>query len=235
MSSHLTRKELKEDSVALHVGETFSFLSAHRSQTIRIASAVVGVALVASATIYYRSSKQDSRQLMLGDAITLQNAPVGAAPPNGGVSFPTEAAKRDAVTKSFTKLVSDQSGSAEAYVAEYALGSMDMDAGNLAEARKKYQDVADHAETNYASLGKLALAQIDFAEGKTSDAQTLLKDLMDHPTDLVSKNQATFVLAKGLAAKQPEDARKLLMPMAAANSDISQVAVAALGELPPQK
>jgi predicted negative regulator of RcsB-dependent stress response len=230
--SHLTRKELKQDNVALRVGETFGFLNTHRTQTIQIVGAVLVLALIIGGTLFYRSSRQESRQLALGDAIALQNAPVGTAPPNGGPSFPSETAKRDAVYKAYEKLSSEYSGSNEGYIAEYTLAGMDVDAGKLADARKKYQDVADHADKNYASLGKLALAQLDFAENKSSDAQALLKDLMEHPTDLVSKNQATFALAKGIANTQPEEARKLLLPLAGSNTDISQVAVAALGELP---
>jgi predicted negative regulator of RcsB-dependent stress response len=109
---------------------------------------------------------------------------------------------------------------------------MDIDSGKPEEARKKYQDVADHADVNYASLGKLALAQLDFADNRTADAQNLLKNLQDHPTDLVSKNQATFALAKGLIPTQPDEARKLLLSLATTQSDISQIAVAAMTDLP---
>jgi hypothetical protein len=55
---------------------------------------------------------------------------------------------------------------------------------------------------------------------------------MDHPTDLVSKNQAAFELAKVLAPSQPAEARKLLLPLASSGTDVSQSAVVALGELP---
>ena len=81
-------------------------------------------------------------------------------------------------------------------MAEYYLGAKALDAGKVDDARKKYQDVADHANANYASLAKLSLAQLDFAENRTAEAENLLKDLMDHPTDLVSKTQATNPYAK---------------------------------------
>jgi len=78
------------------------------------------------------------------------------------------------------------------------------------DARKKYQDVADHAEVNYASLAKLALAEIDASENRNGDAEKLLKDLMDHPTDLVSKTQATIAYARVIGPTRPDEARKLL-------------------------
>jgi predicted negative regulator of RcsB-dependent stress response len=229
---HLTRKELKQDNVALRVEETFQFFSAHRRQSVRIGGAAVALVLIVAAIFYYRGSQQDVRQQMLGEAIALQSAPVGAAPPNGGQSFPSEAAKKDAVIKAYTKIVAGHGGSSEAYVAEYSLAAMDLEAGKFDAARAKYQDVADHANTNYASLGKLALAQLDFAQNKVAEARALLKDLADHPTDLVSKNQATFTLARGLATTQPEEARKLLLPLAGGGTDISQAAVTALGDIP---
>jgi predicted negative regulator of RcsB-dependent stress response len=232
VSTHLTRRELKQDNVALKVEETFDFLSLHRHQAVRWGAAALVVILLAGGGYLYYTSQQDAREQQLGEAIALQAAPVGQAPPNGGQSFPTEVAKNDAVTKAWAKLAAERSGSAEGYIAEYTLASMDTQAGRMDDARKKYQDVADHAGASYSSLAKLALAQLDFAQNKTADAQSILKDLMDHPTDLVSKNQAALVLAKGIAPTQPEEARKLLLPIAGGGTDVSQIAVMALGELP---
>ena len=234
MSDHLTRKELTQDNVALKVGETFSFLTTHRQQTIRIAGGILAVAVIVWAGFYYTGYKQGVRQQALADAIQMQSAPVGAPPPNGGMNFPTEAAKKDAIVKAYSKLTTEFGGSVEGYIAEYTLGTMDAEAGKYPDARTKFQDVADHAETNYASLAKLGLAQLDFAENKVSDARTILKDLIDHPTDLVSKNQATFTLARGLVSTQPAEARKLLLPLASAGGEGGQAAVAAMQDLPPQ-
>ncbi len=232
MPGNLTRKELKQDNVALNVEKTFDFVNLHKKGAVRIAGAVLALVLIVAAVIYYRSSQQDVREQMLGDAITLQSAPVGAAQPNGAPSFPSEAAKQSAVTKAYEKLLSEHSGSPEAYVAEYSLAAMNIQAGKLDDARKQYQDVVDHANANYSSLAKLALAQLDFAGNRTADAQSLLKDLQDHPTDLVSKNQATYVLARGLMPTNPAESRKLLMQLAGSQSEISSVAVSAMNDLP---
>jgi predicted negative regulator of RcsB-dependent stress response len=229
--SHLTRKELKQDNVALRVEETFDFFTTHRQQAIRIGGAALALIVIVAATLYYRSYEQGVREQQLGDAILLQGAPVGAPPPNGGPSFPNEPAKKDAVAKAYAKIVAEHGGSNEAYIAEYTLASLDMEAARFDAARTKYQDIADHAGANYASLAKLSLAQLDAAQNKTPAAQSLLKDLIDHPTDLVSKNQATFELAKVLAPTQPAEARKLLTPLAGAAGDFSQAASTALGDL----
>ncbi len=233
MSDHLSRKELKHDTVAPSLDEVFTNVSSHKSQITKYGGAILAVALVVGLTVYYRDYTAGVRQQALGDAIQTQSAPVGAAQ-GGGPSFPSEAAKKEAVIKAYTKLSTDHAGSAEGYIAEYALGSLDVDNGKLADARKKFEDVISGGGAEYASMARLALAQIAFAEDKTDEAKKLLKELADNPTAMVSKNQANFALARGIAAKDPAEARKLLIAMAESKSEISQVAVQALGELPPQ-
>jgi predicted negative regulator of RcsB-dependent stress response len=233
VASNLTRKELlKQDKFTVEAEHTVDFLSTHRKEAIRYGVVALVVIVVVVAGFYYRSSQQSVREEALGEAISLSNAPVGAPPPGGGLSFPTVAAKEEAAAKAFTKIASDYSGSQEAWVADYYLGGRDLDAGKVDDARKKYQEVADHANANYASLAKLALAQLDFAENRTQEAQVLLRDLMDHPTDLVSKTQAMYTYAKVIAPSNPVEARKLLQGIASEKSDVGQLAQTAMNELP---
>jgi predicted negative regulator of RcsB-dependent stress response len=241
VASNLTRKELKQDKFAVEVEHTVDYFAAHRQQSIRIGAVALAVILIAGAVFYFRSSQHSAREQMLGEALALTNAPVGSASPSGGPSYPTEAAKNDAVTKALNKVVSEYGGSDEAYMAEFYLGGRAADAGRMDDARKRYQDVADHANANIASLAKLSLAQLDADEFKSADAEKILKDLMDHPTDLVSKSQATIAYAKAIGAKRPDEARKLLTQIMTDKdqSDVSQIASAALNDLPasalPQK
>jgi predicted negative regulator of RcsB-dependent stress response len=231
--SNLTRKELlKQDKFTVEAEHTVDYLSTHRKEAVRYGGVALALIIVVAAVFYFRSSQHSVREQVLGEAIALTSAPIGAAPPGGGPAFPTVSAKEDAVTKAFTKLTSDYSGSEEAFVAQYYLAARALDAGKVDDARKKYQDVADHATANYASLAKLALAQLDFAENRTPEAEALLKGLVDNPTDLVSKTQANFAYAKVISATKPEEARKIFTQIAAEKSDVSQVALTAMNELP---
>ncbi len=233
MPSNLTRKELlKHDKFTVEAEHTVDFLSTHRKETVRYGGIALALIIIVAAVFYYRSSQLSAREQTLGEAIAVSNAPVGQAPPGGGPSFATQAAKDDAVTKAFTKLISDYSGTEEGYVAEYFLGGKALDAGKVDDARKKFQDVVDHAQPNYASLAKLAIAQLDFAENRLPEAETLLKGLMDNPTDLVSKSQATYTYAKVIGQTKPDEARKLLIQLAAEKSDVSQIALSAMNDLP---
>jgi predicted negative regulator of RcsB-dependent stress response len=233
VASNLTRKALlKQDKFTVEAEHTVNFLSEHRQEATRYGVIALVVFAIVAAVYYYRTSQHSVRQQVLGEAITLSVAPVATPQPGSGPNFPTQAAKDDAVTKAFTKLSADYSGSEEGYVAEYYLGAKALDAGKVDDARKRYQDVADHAEANYASLAKLALAQLDVAENRIPEAENLAKDLSDHPTDLVSKTQANFLHAKILALSKPEEARKILLQIAGEKSDVSQIALTAMNDLP---
>lgn len=234
MSANLTRKELlKQDKFTVEATNTWDWVSGHRKEVTRYGGIAVAIILIITGVLYYRSSQASVREQLLGEALAIKNAPVGQPNP-GGPSYATQQAKDDATKKAFTNLANDYSGSGEAYIAKYYLGTQALDAGNVDEARKQYQDVADHASANYASLAKLALAQLDFAQNRTAEAESLLKDLMDHPTDLVSKAQATYTYAKIIAGTKPAEARKLLSQLAAQPGDVGQLAQTAQNDLPPQ-
>ena len=232
MSKKLARKELKQDQFAAEVVHSVDYFAAHRKNFTLYGSIVIGVALVVYGFFYYQSSQSSARNQALGEAMALSGVQVGPATPGGPPAYPTQAAKDDAISKALTKLKADYAGSDEAFIAQYVLAGHAADSGKLDEARKQYQDVADHATAGYASLAKLALAQIDFAENRTSEAETLVKGLMDNPTSLVSKAQATLVYAKGIAATKPDEARKLLTSLTTPATDISPLATAALADLP---
>ncbi len=233
MSTHLSRKELKQDNVALKVEETKHFFVEHRDSAIKAGIAIVIIAVIGFGSWFFISSRKQAREEALASALALQNAPVGAPNPNGGASFPTAAAKDAAVTKALNSVMAD--GSDEGYAAEYYLAGLNAANGKMDEAMKQYDHVAANAGADYASLAKLAKAQLLFSLNKPSDAQAILKDLIANPTALVSKDQATMTLAEGLAPTQPEEARKLLAPMAAGHSDTSSAAAAAISELAAAK
>ncbi|HVY93680.1 MAG TPA: hypothetical protein VHA14_13055 [Bryobacteraceae bacterium] len=233
MSTHLSRKELKQDNVALKVEETRHFLVEHREAAIKAGIAVVIVLAIGFGSWFFVNSRKQARQQALANAIELENAPVGAANPNGGPSFPTDAAKNAAVQSALKSVMAE--GSEEGYAAEYYLAGINASNGKTDEALKGYDHVASNAGADYASLAKLAKAQLLFSLNKSSEAQAILKDLMDHPTAMVSKDQAAMTLAQGIASTQPEEARKLLLPIASEHSDVSQAAVTALGDLPAAK
>jgi predicted negative regulator of RcsB-dependent stress response len=232
--ARITRKELKTDRFAVEVGHTVEYVEEHKQQVVRYTAIGLAIAVVGVGTYFYRKHQHAASQQVLAQAIQVQEAPVGAAPPNTPVSFPTQPAKDAAAVKAFTKIASDYPRSDEALIARYYLGSIAADQGKLAEAEKHFKAVADSSDAKYASLAKLALAQIYFIDGHAEQGEKLLRALIDRPTVFVSKEQATIALARGLAKTKPAEARKLLEPLRTQRSAISQVAITALSELPGQ-
>ena len=232
--ARITRKELKADKFALEVEHTVTFFEEHQKELIRYGLIAVGViALIVGYTIYSRH-EHGIREAALGQAIEVQEAPVGPPSPGQNMNFPTQDAKDQVATKAFTDLQAKYPGSEEGQIAEYYLGAIKADQGKLAEAEKSFKQVADKGDANYASLAKLSLAQIYFADGRAPMGENVLRDLMAHPTIYVSKEQATYTLAKFLAPTKPAEARKLLETLRAIPGAVGEKANQALGELPAQ-
>jgi len=235
VAGRITRKELKTDKFAVEIEHTVDFVTEHRRDLIIYSSIAVGVLLIAIAIFFYTRHQHSVREQALGAAIQFQEAPVG--PPNPGtlITFPTEDAKRAAVSKAFGEIASKYSGTSEGAVARYYLGASAADQGKMADAEKFLKEAADKGDKNYSSLARFSLAQVYFAEGKPAEAEKLLRDLIAHPTVFVSKEQATIVLGQGIASTKPAEARKLLEPLRTAPGAVSPIAINAVGVLNGQQ
>ncbi len=231
----ISRKELKKDKFAQEVSHTVEFLEAHRKQLIRYGSLAAALLILAAGLIYYNQRQHVARQEALRAAYAIMAAPVGPSPAPGILTFASAEEKSKAVAKALTDLTTKYTGSDEAEVAEYLLGSLALDAGRIEEAARRMNQVANAGNRDYASLAKLALAGIDASQGKTSEAEKLLRELMDRPTLLVPKEQAAIALAKLIAPTKPDEARKLLEPLRSAPGSIGRVATTAYGELPAKR
>lgn len=229
--ARITRKELKTDKFAFEVGQTVTFFEEHQKEIMRYGAVALGVVALIIAFMVYSRHQHASREEALSKAIQLQEAPIGAAS-NGGITFPTQAAKDQATTQAFSSLASQYSGTQEGEVAQYYLASIQADEGKMATAEKGFLEVADKADANYSSLAKFSLAQIYFASGRDAEGEKLLRDIIAHPTIFVSKDQATITLARFLMTKKPAEARKLLDPLKTQNSQAGQVALTLSSQIP---
>ncbi len=228
--SRITRKELKTDKFALEVEHTVSLFEQHKQEIVRYGViAVVVMALILGYGMYSRG-QHSAREQALTHAIEVQEAPVGQSS-TGGLSFATQEAKDAEATKVFSDVKNKYSGSVEGQIASYYLASIQADQGNMAQAEKSFQDVAQHADANYASLAKISLAQIYFSDGRNAQGEAILRDLIAHPTAFVSADQATITLAKHyVAVKNPSQAKVLLEPLKS-KPGVGQVVVSMLGEM----
>jgi len=234
VAGRITRKELKTDKFALEVGQTVDYVTGHRRQLARYGSIAAVVAAIAVGAYFYIRHQKTERAQLLAQAITIQEAPVGASNAGALFIFPTEDAKRAAAAKAFSEIAVKYSGTTDAAVAKYYMGASAADQGKLADAEKLFKEAAEQGDKNYASLARFSLAQVYFAEGRPADGEKILRDLMTNPTVFVSKEQAIIALARGIATTRPDEARKMLEPLRTQNGVVSQVAIGAVGELQAQ-
>jgi predicted negative regulator of RcsB-dependent stress response len=225
---------LKSDKFAQDVGLTVTFFEEHQKDVVRYGAIGVAVALLIVGYLVYQRHEHTARQQDLAQAIKVQETPVATVAAGGQQTFQTQEAKDQAAIKAFADLQSKYSGSNEAEVAEYYLGAIHSDQGNMAEAEKNFLDVATHGSKNNASLAKVALAEIYFSDGRFDQGEKTLRDLMANPTVFVSKEQAAIALARHLIGRNNAEARKLLAPIRDRKSQVSTIAATIYSLIPPQ-
>ena len=231
----LTRKELKTDKFALEVEHTVDWAAEHRRQLVLYGSIAVALLVIAVSVYGFLRYRNGVREDALRAALRVQDANVGGTANEATMTFPTQEAKDQAAKKALQEVANKYSGSQQAAVANFYLGTNAADAGKMAEAEKYLRQVADSGYDRYASLAKLALAPILQAEGKNAEGEKLLRDLIQHPTVFVSKDEATIALARYLAPTNPAEARKLLEPLRTERSTVSRAALSVLAEIGPNQ
>jgi predicted negative regulator of RcsB-dependent stress response len=228
-----TRKSLKQDKFAAEVTSTVGYLSEHRSESVRYAViGLVAVALIAG-FFTWRSHQKKERHMALAAALEIRQTPVG--PPQNDPNLRTYGTEQDKVKAeiaAFSDVAARFGGSEEGTIAQYYLGVLAADQGNLAGAAKAFQDLVENGGENYGSLAKLSLAEVYKGQGKINDGEQLLRSLLAKPTAFVSKEQATIALARFLASKNPAEARKLLEPLRGERTTVSRIALNELGAIP---
>jgi predicted negative regulator of RcsB-dependent stress response len=226
-----TRKQLKTDKFAQDLGNTFSFLSDHRSETIRYGLIAVAVIILGVGYYYYSRSQAAAREAALEKAMQVDQAIIAANPTPTNINFPTQAEKDKARTQAFSDLATKYHGTAEGAVGGIFIAAEQSDKGNFAAAEKIYKDVMDSAPEDYSALARMSLAHVYAAENKIPEAEKLLRYLMDHPTDLVSKEEATLELGDILAKSDCKGALKLIEPLRNSRTAVSKIALSAVGRI----
>ena len=229
-----TRKDLKTDKFAEDVFDIFDWASVHKAEVARYGAILVVVVLIIVGVVYYNRGQAATREEALAKALRIDDATTGEVVQPANMHFDTEAEKDKARIQAFTELSAKYKGTQEAAVADMYLGSYAVDAGNLAEAEKRYKKVVDDGPKAYAGLARLSLAQVYSSEGKMADAEKVLRDAIANPSLTVSKEHATIVLGQLLAQSNPAEAHKLLDPLRTSlRGAISRTAITDSANLPP--
>jgi predicted negative regulator of RcsB-dependent stress response len=232
-STHLSRKELKNDALAAEVQHGVEVVAAHKNQ-VYIYGGIVLLAIIGYVGYnWYSSSQAATREQALWDARKKFNATVGAPNTGAGLSYATTEEKDKAAHEAWVSLADKYPSSAEGAIAKLRLASEKLEKGKTDEAATMFREIVDKAPKEFSSLAKLSLAQIIWQQGKTDDAKKMLEELTSSPTAFVSSEQATLTLARLEADKNPDEARKLLDKMGDTRPAISMEKIQLAGQLPP--
>jgi predicted negative regulator of RcsB-dependent stress response len=223
---------LKHDRFVEQVGHTVEYATEHKQQIIRYGGIGLAVLIVILGAGWYMRSQAAARQEALREAIHKQEGQIGPAQSPFLVSYATAADKEKAVDAAWNDLVAKYSGSDEAMIAHFYMGINAADRGKTQDAEKHLKIVAESGKDAWASQARLSLANIYESQGRTADAEKLLRSIVDDPTILVSKEQATLMLARVLAKSRPAEARKLLEPLRTERGPVSRAAITALNDIP---
>lgn len=232
-SSHLTKKDLKNNPLTHEVEVGVQYVTSHRGLLTKAAIALGVILIGAAGYMYYSNSQNAARGKALFDARKVMGAPIGGTAKPGQPTFTSEEEKDKAVAAAFNKLASDYPGTAEAGIAKLYVASAKADKGDLDGAAADYRQVIDNAPEEFASTAKVALGQLLIGQGKTDEGKKFIQDVIDHPTAFVSSEQASLALARAQMHTNPAEARKILDPLTKSRAAISTVALDMLGQLPP--
>lgn len=209
----LTRHELKEqlqhDAFRDNVDTALDYFTTHREQLVRWIAVLVVVAIGVGVGYWVYAHQKASRDRALQAALDIADAPVMPQPDGFGLSFPTLEKKNAAATKALTDVASKYASTEQGGIARYYLAGLQVSESKYAEAEANFKAVAN-SNTAVAALAKVGLAELYAGEGKADQAQTILEKLVAKPTSLVSRSQATIMLANVIKGKDPQRAKQLV-------------------------
>jgi tetratricopeptide (TPR) repeat protein len=226
---------LKQDRFVAEVGHTVEYVSSHKDQVVKYAIAGLVVVLLAAGAYWYRGQAAKERQTALAAALRIREGIVApmANPGDTRLAFPSMAEKNAAFRKSLVDIVTKYSGSNESSIALYHLGVLAADENKMDEAEKHFQQAAKEGNEQFSSAARWALAQIYIGSGREKLAEEIYRGFIARPTAFVSKEQAELELAKLIAPAKPDEARKLVEPLAQSpRSAVARYANSILSELP---
>jgi TolA-binding protein len=179
------RRHLKENELQTFARGTRERLEGRRRESTAIVAVLVVVGAIAIGYFAWRERVQTRAHALLADAVTVQAARVGPPPAAGtpaanagGLSFPTERERAQAVLTKF-KIAADAYPSTDAGLyARYQQAASYMTLGQPKEAAATYQQVIDRAGGKiYGQMAKLGLAEAQARAGQYDQAINTFREL----------------------------------------------------------
>lgn len=208
MTRHELKEQIRHDHFTEAVSDIVSYTTSNRTLMIRCAIGLIVVLIIVGGWYWYSSSQDAARQRDLRSAFAVAQEPVGPSNPNTS-TFPTQEAKDAAELKAFASVAAKDAGTRQGWIARYEIGTLKVQQGDNKAAETDLRAVVDSG-SSVAPLARVALAQLYIGENRAPEARMLLEHLVKNPSPLVSKDQATILLAQLEMKSNPQGAKKLL-------------------------
>lgn len=209
MTRHELKEQLQHDAFRDNVDIAVGYVALHRQQVVRWVAIALGIAILAGIGYAVYRYQQAQRDHALQAALDIAAAPVMDKPDGFGISYTSESAKNAAEAKALSDVASHYSGSEQGDIAQYYLAGLQASEGKYADAERNFKAVANSSKP-VSSLAKVGLAELYAGEGRMDEAKTILERLVANPNALVSRGQATVLLAGVLKTHDPKRARQLV-------------------------
>ncbi len=227
-----TRKQLKtKDAFVTEVGEQVEFFAEHRKQVIIVAALAVAGILGGISYKQWQDRRGVGARVALNDAVRMFHGSVTTENRPGYVTYTTSGERYRRSGEALQGVIDEYGGRGEAGAAEYYLALLDIEQGNMDEAKGRLRVATDKSNDLYQSLARLSLADALSRVGEASEAESEYRALVDNPTSVVPVSRAKLALAAHLAKSDPAAARTLLEELMAEPGPVSVAASTALRRL----
>jgi predicted negative regulator of RcsB-dependent stress response len=206
---HISRKELKKDEVRETFAHGAEAVLSHQQLTTYILIAAVVVALGVFGWRTYSQRQTVKAFAAFDDAMKVFQAPVGAPPTPGEVTYPDANKKFTDAQQKFSgvasKYPSTHAGELARYYAALSLERLNKND----DAKKMLQGLVSSSDEDVAAMAKFELAGLDDEMNQGDEAVKLYQELIAKPTVLVPKPITMLALAGHYRTTNPSEAAKL--------------------------
>ena len=198
--SRLTRKEMKRDEVREVLTSTMQWLGGHAKGIGLAIAAVVGLIIAVTLTMNLIGGRQDEASDALGEALEVQNAPLGSDLSAGVVPdsmvFDSQADRLIETKRRFEELSTGHPRSRAARIARAYVAKMELESGREDVARTLWTELADSGDDDALTAQVvLNLVALDRQQGRSEEAETRLLGMVDSPKSPLPQSLVLYELA----------------------------------------
>jgi hypothetical protein len=200
MAHDLTREDLKRNELGEALEASVHYAEGHLRTILGIVGGLAAMAIVVWGVWYWRSSRVESANELLGDALRVSGGEVvasGAKPDDPlAPTFASEAERDGRARELFERLAASSGPTGAGAAARLWLAERAFAAGDRAGARRRWQEVAEPATGELAAAARLALARLDREEGKGEALAVSLRQELDSGTGALPADVLLAELAR---------------------------------------